>query len=141
MSDKQKWFTVKDLETFVTSTRQLIYNNFGNWNNKDEEDLIDKLHEVPIDKDDFDLILSQKEAMVIVKSSLRKQTHKYKKTTRYLISDNIFLEIVSQLNDRIISNTVSGLVKKGLLESAYDEKLDDFVFWVKENIDELPKTD
>lgn len=141
MSDKQKWFTVKDLETFVTSTRQLIYNNFGNWNNKDEEDLIDKLHEVPVDKDDFDLILSQKEAMVIVKSSLRKQTHKYKKTTRYLISDNIFLEIVSQLNDRIISNTVSGLVKKGLLESAYDEKLDDFVFWVKENIDELPKTD
>ena len=32
----------------------------------------------------------------------------------------------------MVSNMISNLVKKGLLESAFDEEKNDFVFWKKD---------
>jgi hypothetical protein len=31
------------------------------------------------------------------------------------------------------SNLLNGLVNRGLVETAYDDEAEDFVFWVKEN--------
>ena len=56
-----------------------------------------------------------------------------------------FDEILIQLNQRMVSNIVRGLVKKGVVDSAFDSERNDFIFWVKdkENFtdEEMPETD
>ena len=62
-----------------------------------------------------------------------------------MLNDKIFTDIVSRLNDRMVSNIIVGLVQKGLVETAFDDESNDFVFWVKENenndTEEAPETD
>jgi hypothetical protein len=43
----------------------------------------------------------------------------------------------------MVSNIISGLVQKGLVETAFDEEANDFVFWVKNDQEEKekPETD
>jgi hypothetical protein len=44
----------------------------------------------------------------------------------------------------MVSNIVRGLVKKGVLDSAFDNDKNDFIFWVKDKYDdenEQPETD
>lgn len=137
---EDEWFAVKDIDGLVTSARTVVYNNFGNWESKDEQDIIDSMIVKPDNKDEFDQLLTQEESMVIVRSLLKKQRHKTTKEVRYLISDSLFYDILQQLNDRLVSNTMASLVQKGLVESAYDSDIDDFVFWVNKN-NEKPETD
>ena len=139
MSDKE-WFAVKDVDGLVTSARSLVYNNFGDWKSKDEQDIVDSMILKPDNEDEFDQLLTQEESMVIVQSLLKRQRHKTTKEVRYLISDSLFYDILQQLNDRLVSNTISSLVQKGLVETAYDSEIDDFVFWVDKN-KEQPETD
>ena len=139
MSDKE-WFAVKDVDGLVTSARTLVYNNFGDWKSKDEQDIVDSMILKPDNEDEFDQLLTQEESMVIVQSLLKRQRHKTTKKVRYLISDSLFYDILQQLNDRLVSNTISSLVQKGLVETAYDSEIDDFVFWVDKN-KEQPETD
>ena len=140
MSDKE-WFAVKDADGLVTSARTLVYNNFGDWKSKDEQDIVDSMILKPDNEDEFDQLLTQEESIVIVQSLLKRQRHKTTKEVRYLISDSLFYDILQQLNDRLVSNTIASLVQKGLVESAYDSDIDDFVFWVKQNDSEKPETD
>ena len=139
MSDEE-WFAVTDIEGLVTSARTLVYNNFGDWESKDEQDIVDSMVVKPDNMEEFDQLLTQEESTVIVQSLLKKQRHKTTKEIRYLISDTAFYDILQQLNDRLVSNTIASLVQKGLVESAYDSEIDDFVFWVKKD-EELPETD
>ena len=39
------------------------------------------------------------------------------------------------------SNIVNGLVQKGLIETAFDSEANDFIFWIKEDENQKPKTD
>ena len=139
MSDEE-WFAVKDVDRLVTSARTIVYNNFGDWESKDEQDIVDSMVIKPDNKDEFDQLLTQEESTVIVQSLLKKQRHKTTKEIRYVISDSLFYDILQQLNDRLVSNTISSLVQKGLVETAYDSEIDDFVFWVDKN-KEQPETD
>lgn len=138
-----EWFIVNDLEGFVNSTRALVYNNFGRWNKTSDNSEIDDMIVSPSDKKEFDRILSKEESEVIIKQHLRKQKHKTSSKIRYLVSDNLFLGIVKDLNDRLVSNILTGLVNRGLVESAYDSEINDFVFWIKDENknEENPETD
>ena len=93
----------------------------------------------PEEKEEFDKLLSPEESKVIVTQILKKQKHKTTQKLRYLVSDDLFISIIQILNDRMVSNTLANLVSKGLVESAYDSELDDFIFWVKD--EEKPETD
>ena len=139
MSDEE-WFAVKDVDGLVTSARTIVYNNFEGWESKDEQDIVDSMVIKPDHKDEFDQLLTQEESTVIVQSLLKKQRNKTTKEIRYVISDSLFYDILQQLNDRLVSNTIASLVQKGLVESAYDGEIDDFIFWVKKD-EELPETD
>jgi hypothetical protein len=131
MDTDDEWFVVKDLDGFITSARKLVYNNFGDWD-KSEDDVIDSMISKPEDEAEFNQLLTQEESSVIVKNALKKQRNKTTNAVRYLICDSLFYEILNQLNDRMVSNTIGSLVQKGLVESAYDDEIDDFVFWVNE---------
>jgi hypothetical protein len=141
MSDQ--WFVITDLDEFTDKARAIVYNNFGVWNNPDNMDvLIDDV--VENDKEEFDKILSHQESVIIVQELVKKQKNKKTKQIRYTLNDEIFAKIVHDLNDRMVSNIINGLVQKGLIESAFDDEANDFVFWVKDKNDdekEKPETD
>jgi DNA-binding HxlR family transcriptional regulator len=139
MSDQ--WFVITDLDDFTDKARAIVYNNFGIWNNPDNIDvLIDDV--VENEKEEFEKVLSHQESIVIVKELVKRQKNKKTKQIRYTLNDTIFAEIVHSLNDRMVSNIINGLVQKGLVETAFDDESNDFVFWVKEeNEKEKPETD
>jgi hypothetical protein len=138
----EKWYVVPDLDNFTDKARAIVYNNFGVWNNPDNLDiLIDDV--VENEQEEFDKVLSHQESLVIVKELVKKQKNRKTKEIRYTINDNIFADIVHRLNDRMVSNIITGLVDKGLLETAFDNESNDFIFWIKndENEKEKPETD
>jgi len=137
-NDNDDWFVVSDIENFTKSTRTLVYNNFADWN-KGEDDIVNSMQELPEDDEEFNKLLSQEESIIIVKNSLRKQRSKKTNDIRYLVCNSLFYQILEELNSRMVSNTIGSLVKRGLVESAYDDELNDFVFWVNENNKELPE--
>ena len=144
MSDSD-WYVITDLSDFTDKARAIVHNNYGSWDNESEvEDLIDDVAEN--EQEDFDKMLSHQESLVIVKEQIKKERNKKNGRIRYILNDVIFVEIVSKLNDRLTSNIMSSLVQKGLVESAFDEEANDFVFWIKDNNEdkndtEKPETD
>lgn len=137
-----KWFIISDLSEFTDKARAIVYNNFGVWQDKSDIDvMIDDV--VESETEEFNKILSHQESLVIVKENIKKERNKTTKETRYVLNDNMFADIIYQLNDRMVSNIVNGLVQKGLVEMAFDENANDFVFWVKNenNEKEKPETD
>lgn len=136
-----KWFIISDLSEFTDKARAIVYNNFGVWQNKDNIDIIiDDV--VENEKEEFDKILSHQESLVIIKENVKKERNKITKKIRYILNDEIFAEIVNKLNDRMVSNIISGLVQKGLIETAFDNDSNDFIFWIKDDQqEEKPETD
>ena len=140
------WYIITDLSDFTDKARSIVYNNYGSWDNEsDVEDLMDDVAET--EREDFDKMLSHQESLVIVKENIKKERNKKNRKVRYILNDEIFVEIITKLNDRLTSNIMSSLVQKGLVETAFDDKENDFVFWINDNEDkdknknEKPETD
>jgi hypothetical protein len=132
-------YIIKDIDDFVLTTRSLVFNNFGKDQNANFDDLLQNVKVE--DFDEFNQILSQEESLLITKNICKKQINRKTKNVRYVITDESFIEIVTSLNDRMISNILNNLVNKGLLETAFDEQANDFVFWAKNENKEKPETD
>lgn len=124
------WYVVANVEDFVTTARKLVFNSFGKMEGEEQEDL---LLVSPKDQKEFDEVLTQEESLIIAKNLLRKQVNKKTQETRYVITDEIMVEIIESLNDRMVSNILNSLVNRGVLESAYDNESNDFIFWIKDN--------
>lgn len=138
----ENWYIINDITEFTNSARAIVYNNFGSLSS--ETDLeIDNIDEN--NQEELDSVLSLQESMVIVKQSTRMQKHKKTNKIRYLLNDDIFVEIIEKLNSRMTSNILNGLVQKGLVESAFDNEANDFIFWIKNDTqqeeNDKPETD
>jgi len=137
---ESEYFIVPDLSKFTDKARAIVYNNFGSWKDRTDLDiLIDDVAKE--EKEEFDRILSHQESLVIIKENLKRERNKITKKIRYILNDEIFAEIVYKLNDRMVSNIMSNLVQKGLVETAFDTESNEFVFWVKKDEEEKPETD
>jgi hypothetical protein len=137
-----EWYVIPNLSEFTDKVRSIVYNNFGAWEDKSGLDiLIDDVKEN--EREELDKTLSHQESLVIVKENVKTQRNKITKKIRYVLNDDIFADIVYKLNDRMVSNIMMGLVQKGLVETAFDEEANDFVFWVKDDKEEIekPETD
>lgn len=129
MSNKE-WFVISDIDSFVDATRSLVYSNFGNQEN---EVNIDFQNISDLEQEELNTVLSFDESITIILNLVKKQRNKTTSDTRYVLDDDIFMEIVNQLHSRMTSNLLHNLVKKGLVESAFDETTNDFIFWLKDN--------
>lgn len=131
---KQEWFEIKDLENFINATRRLVFQHFGQKENEiNIDDLLSKID--PKDQTEMDTVLSYQESLSIAEPFIRKQISKYDKNkVRYLLSEDNYMLMIESLNDRLVSNILNSLVNKGLIETAYDEKCNDFVFWINNKI-------
>jgi DNA-binding HxlR family transcriptional regulator len=139
MSD---WFVISNLEEFIDKARSIVYTNFGQWSDNPKNPVsIENVK--PDEMEEFNKVLSHQESLLIVKQFVKKEKNKKTKKIRYILDDQIFEKIIHDLNNRMVSNILNNLVQKGLVESAFDDKVNDFVFWVKEDEKNLekPETD
>ena len=137
------WMIIKDVKKFTNKMRYLVYNHFGQWDSVPSDEWNVSLN--PEHQKDLDNVLSYDEASVIVLEVLKKQINKKTQLERYLVNDDLLYRLIEDLNQRMISNIVSGLVSKNLIEVSFDTEKNDFVFWIKEdenqNEKEKPETD
>jgi hypothetical protein len=144
MQEKET-FIVDDLNKLVEATRVLVFDNFGKTNKESEDDLSFLLTDLGSDEiDELNDVLTQEECLIIANDFVRPQINKKTKEIRYIITNLKFMEMVESFNSRMISNLLNNLVNKGILETAYDEKCNDFIFWMKnenETDNQKPETD
>lgn len=139
MSNEEQ-FLIKDLEQFVNASRRLVFQNLGS--QTETTNILDKMS--LDEEEEMDNLLSYDEALSIIKPFFKKQTNKKTKEYRYLLNEDRYVSMINSLNDRLVSNVLNNLVNKGLIETAYDEKCNDFIFWVAENDkpqEQKPETD
>lgn len=139
---KPEWFVIPDIFSFTDKARMIVFQNFGDWDSAktDIDILIDEMADS--DREELERVLSYDESLIIIKEHIKKEKNKNTHETRYVLNDKIFMDIINNLNDRMVSNILSGLVQKGLVESAFDSESNDFVFWIKEDVQkEKPETD
>jgi hypothetical protein len=135
---KNTWYDITNVDLFVESTRVLVYSCFGS-NNEE------KTHEIIIDFDqldeeeklEIDQCLPERDSHVIAKQYLRKFKNKKTNDIVYRISEKEYMLFIESLNARMISNMLQKLSSDGYLDSAFDTELNDFVFWVKNDEDNI----
>lgn len=141
MQFKGDWLEISDIDKFVDYIRGLVYINFSLSDADDTDENLtqdflkaDVLYESFTDEErkEIDDVLNKKECTTIVKDISRRIKHKTTKEIKYIINNRMLFQIIENVNQRLVSNVIKNLVAKGLLESAFDEELNDFVFWAKE---------
>ena len=130
-----EWFIIKDLESFVKYTRKLVFESYDN-----DEFSNNSTNLSSTDQEELEKLLPYNESLVIVQSIAKKQKNKKNNKTRLVINENIYIDILTGLGERMTSNIIQGLVKKGLIETAFDDESNDFVFWIKDEDKEKPET-
>lgn len=142
-----EWFYVNDLNDFVNSSRKLVFKFFGSTSSFEEEDIINAISSMTDEeKEELEETLSISECELIAKNHLKTKKERKTKKIKYFLNDKILNNIIEDMNTRMVSNILNKLVNKGVLETGYDEDINDFVFWTKDdqnNIDrkEKPETD
>lgn len=132
---KQQWYSITDFDLFIQSTRILVYSMFGD---KDCDIATMNLHMEDLNESEqkeINICLSFNETMSIAKNYVKL----IKKNKTYAISESKYMKLIESLNARLVSNLLNKLANEGILESAFDEEINDFVFWAKD--DPEPTTD
>jgi len=125
---QNEWYDIIDLSKFIEATRVLVFDTFGKQVNEDNNNISINISDLtPADAEELDSILSQTECLIMAKDYIKKTKRGCK------ISNKQYMAMIECFNGRMVSNMIHNLVNKGLLETAYDDKLNDFVFWVKED--------
>ena len=130
------WFLIKDFEGFVNHARGLVFKVFGESVGAEDidEDMSTIYHSLSkLDLEEMDRTLPLEECLLISKQHIKIKTNKKTKETEYYINDNILFRLLESFNTRMVSNILSKLTNDGLLESAFDEEKNDFIFWVKDD--------
>lgn len=129
-----EWFIIKDLESFVRYTRKFVFESYDNEEFSDHSASLSST-----DQEELEKLLPYNESLVIIQSLVKKQKNKKNNKTRLIINEEIYIEILTSLGERMTSNIIQGLVKKGLIETAFDDESNDFVFWIKDENKEKPE--
>jgi hypothetical protein len=127
-------YIISDLEQFTTAVRRIIFNGFDKEPAETSDELMSLMTEKSTEStQEMDQVLTQKESLEIIKDHAHKQKNKKTQETRYVVTDQKFNDILDSLNARLVSNLLADLVSKNLIETAFDEKLNDFIFWTKDD--------
>lgn len=115
---------ITNLAEFLDASRVWLYTVFGGLNPVESmkmryKDL--KLEE----KEEIDKVLNIKEVINISKDYVVFDEHE----GTWSITENKYEELLIEMNARMTSNLLASMVSSGILESAYDSEINDFVFW------------
>ena len=122
-------YHIIDVDQFVEVTRALVYHSFGGHQTLPNEftDVLSLLTEE--EKNEMNNYISQTESITILKSFCKRQRNSKTNKKRILISEEQYMEYIDALNSRMIGNMLAKLASQGVLETAFDEEINDFVFW------------
>ena len=134
--NNNEWLEIHNIKEFTDFIRNIVYVSFLD-STEDEETYeidISKSFETltKAEKEEMEEVLNTKECSNIILENSRRLKNKKTKKIKYLINDQLLHKIIESINQRMVSNIIAKLVKKGVLESAFDEEKNDFVFWNKE---------
>ena len=135
-NNDKTWFLIKDFEGFVNHARGLVFKVFGESVGAEEidEDMSTIYHSLSkLDLEEMDRTLPLDECLLITKQHIKIKTNKKTKETEYYINDKILFSLLESFNTRMVSNILNKLSNDGLLESAFDEEKNDFIFWIKDD--------
>ena len=145
--DREGWMEIVNIDKLVDFSRRVIYYNFDEANDDlDDDDFMKKIEKIESkDSTEMDKVLPRDEVKAIFSGLVVKKRNKNTKKVALFIKEEDYEEVLAQLNQRMVSNIVKGLVSRGLVESAFDSEKNDFVFWVRTDYDdrkrENPETD
>ena len=141
------WMEIVNIDKLVDFSRRVIFYNFDEDNDDlDDEDFMKKIEKIESkDSAEMNKVLPRDEVKAIFLDLIVKKRNKNTKKVALFIKEEDYEEVLAQLNQRMVSNIVKGLVSRGLVESAFDSEKNDFVFWVRTDYDdrkrENPETD
>ena len=134
--NNDQWFFINDFDEFVDHSRSLVFKFFGEVNKIADDSMTASLYEMSKkETEEMNETLTHDESAIIIRNHARKQVNKKTKEIRYCLTDKLLQSIIEDLNNRMISNILNSLVNKGVLDSAYDSDQNDFIFWVKESLE------
>lgn len=127
-------YEITNVETFISTLRESILESYETQmqepNNEFDEDLMKLVQEK---NENVECYFSIEEAKSIASPIIEniKNRNKSIGINKNLINHKQFLKILHAFNQRIVSNILLELSREGLIESGFDEKANDFIFWVK----------
>ena len=135
-NNDKTWFLIKNFEGFVNHARGLVFKVFGESVGAEEIDedmstIYESLSK--LDLEEMNRTLPLEECLLITKQHIKIKTNKKTKETEYYINDKILFSLLESFNTRMVSNILNKLSNDGLLESAFDEEKNDFIFWIKDD--------
>lgn len=135
--EEDEWLEIENINKLINFSRKLIYNNFDEKTAQmTDDDFFDKVDSfTESEQQELDIVLPFKESKIIIKEFLKKRKNKQTQEIRIFMKESDYGEYLDRLNHRMVSNLVMEMVKKGVLDSAFDDTMNDFVFWVKNDAD------
>tara|TARA_Y100000004_G_scaffold159811_1_gene186913 strand:- start:629 stop:1054 length:426 start_codon:yes stop_codon:yes gene_type:complete len=124
---RDDWLEVSNSQKLIDFSRKLVYYNFDDETAlMDDTTFLNKIDNIENDYDpEMDVLLPFEECELIFTSFT------FMDNNLLYITDDDYDTFLMQMNRRMISNIVQGLVKKGVLHTAFDNEKNDFIFWVK----------
>ena len=125
--DRDDWLEIVSIKKIINFSRNLVYYNFDEeTSNMDDATFLEKIDNIgPDTEPEMDLLLPYDECKSIFKPMI------FTEENRMYVKDDDYDDFLIQLNQRMVSNIVHGLVKRGVLHTAFDDEKNDFIFWVK----------
>ena len=133
MSEEQEEeyeYVISNLTKFLDASRVWLYVIFGGEEpsqtmTKRYVDLSDE------EQEEIDKVLNLKEVLNISAGYIKHDLH----NNTWTITEKHYEDFLVELSGRMTSNILASMVSSGILESAYDSEINDFVFW-RNDIDE-----
>ena len=134
-NEDNQWLNIVNLDKLINFSRKVVYANLGEeYSDASDANFLHLVENMPEEQqEEMNSILSLSEARAIFKPFVRQQRHKKTLNIKTSILESDYDTILRQLSERMISNIVRNLVSRGLVESAFDEEKNDFIFWVKKD--------
>ena len=134
-NEDNQWLNIVNLDKLINFSRKVVYANLGEeYSDASDANFLHLVENMPEEQqEEMNSILSLSEARAIFKPFVRQQRHKKTLNIKTSILESDYDTILRQLSERMISNIVRNLVNRGLVESAFDEEKNDFIFWVKKD--------
>ena len=128
---EDEWLEISNIKKFTNYIRTMVFVSFSK--DEPEEDILKCFEELTEqEKEELDNLLDIQECLLIIKGLARKVRNKKSRKIKYLVSSEMLNQMIEDVNQRMVSNIIQVLVSKGILETAFDEEKNDFVFWTKE---------
>lgn len=134
------YLEVLNVRKLINFSRRIVYHNFDEDNNNlTDKEFLEKVDQVEVDDKEMNHLLPYSECKAIIKPYLIDVDTDTADLKYFKIKEEDYDEFLVELNKRMVSNIVKDLVSKGLVDSAFDNEKNDFVFWVKTDDEDSEK--